>query len=97
VNPDAVRQPTVAGSHVSVFNALVSPAAFLISPEHGTHEITRCYYDNGKYVVGPAGMTRLGPYTCIGADLERDFLTLVFSGGIRVAIPVNRVQVTYQA
>lgn len=75
---------------------LINPAAFLITSE-GTHELTRCYYQDGKYVVGPSGLTRLGQYTCVGADLEPDGqLRLTFTGGYRVLVPDSRVQLTYR-
>lgn len=95
--PQCVK-PTVHGKPVEEFAALIIPAAFLISKDGGTHEITRCYFMNGQYTIAHSS-ARLGPFTVVGADLVEDRLDLTFSassGTYVVSVPRSRVQSTHR-
>lgn len=87
--------PTVDGGPVREFAALVSPAAFLITRDGGTHEITRAYYQNGQYTVAHS-TDRLGALRLLGVALDNRGMTLRFSEGFTVFIPEHRVQATYR-
>lgn len=92
--------PTVDGATVAEFAALISPSAFLISADGGTHEVTRCYYQGGKYSVAHS-TDRLGEFACVGAELTGDRLTIAFhrktdGSSWLVRIPGNRVMATHR-
>lgn len=93
---NAPRQPTVNKKPVDELHALISPAAFMVSPSNGTHEITRCYFVKGKYEVSYAS-DRLGSHTVLAADFNSATgLAITVSGGYVVLIPKDRVQLTYR-
>lgn len=76
---------------------LVQPAAFLVTLDGGTHEITRCYFQNGKYAISSYSNARLGQHSVVGAELRADgTLHLHFTGGYSVLIPSHRLQTTYR-
>jgi hypothetical protein len=81
---------------VTELAVLIQPAAFLITQDGGTHEITRCYWQHGKYAIGSYANVRVGPYTLVGAALDDGGLTMTFSGGYTVRIPSTRLQSTHR-
>lgn len=88
-------RPTVDGVPVRELNLLVNPAAFLVSSDGGTHEITRAYFQNGKYSIGI--MThRLGPHALEGITIGERGASLKFSTGYVVFIPQHRLQSTHK-
>ncbi len=94
---DAIQPPTVNGQPVSELSALISPAAFLVTRDGGTHEVTRCYYTGGRYELAGGGRSRLGQFECRGADMAADGrLTVRFSEGYVVSIPGDRIQATHR-
>lgn len=52
---DDVTTPlcTVNGRMVSELAVLIKPVAFLVTSGNGTHEVPRCYFQDGKFTVGP--------------------------------------------
>lgn len=82
---------------MSELAVLVQPAAFLVTQDGGTHEITRCYFQKGKYSVGSYSNARVGQFTVVGAELlESGALQLEFTEGYRVMIPGHRLQSTHR-
>lgn len=79
---------------------LIQPAAFLVTQGDGTHELTRCYYQDGKYSVGSYSNARVGKFTVVGAALEADGLRMSFGAqdGLQyeVFVPMARVQSTHR-
>lgn len=86
--------PSVYGEPVGEMSCLVSPAAFLVSSEGGTHEITRLYFQKGKYTIAHS-TSRLGPHGVVGAELTQERLIIRFDTGYLVSIPATRVQASY--
>lgn len=80
---------------MSELAVLVQPAAFLVTQDGGTHEITRCYWQHGKYSVGSYSNARIGQFTVVHARLNCD-LELEFTGGYIVRIPESRLQSTHR-
>jgi hypothetical protein len=92
-----INPPTVNGRPVTELSALISPAAFLVTRDGGTHEVTRCYYTGGRYELAGGGRSRLGQFECRGADMAADGrLTVLFSEGYVVSIPGDRIQATHR-
>lgn len=95
--PASTVAPTasVHGAPVTEFHALIGPAAFLITRDGGTHEITRCYYD-GQHISLGYERRKLGGLDVLAADLDHERLRITFERGVTVEVPAHRVQATYR-
>lgn len=96
---------TVDGEACSSLYALVIPPAHVVTPDAGTHEVTRVYYD---YPVqgggrGPDKVFELGHghnkvagRAILSVDVVRgQDMVIRLYGGLRVVIPADRLQLTY--
>jgi hypothetical protein len=87
---------TVDGAGVAELAVLVKPVAFFVTTEHGTHEISRCYFQNGKFTYG-VDLQRLGGVGTRSADYQPGRGLLIhFEHGYEMFIPMSHCQATWR-
>lgn len=91
-----IPSATVDGKSVPEFNALFRPAATLVSRENGVHELTRAYFQDGKFSVA-FGTNRLGGLDCTGVRyITGRGVVVEFTKGFRVFVPEASCQITWR-
>lgn len=87
---------TVDGEPVDELAVLIKPVAFLSTTQHGTHELSRCFYQNKKFSVGP-DIERLGGIRIVAAKYSTERgLALTFDHGYRMFLPAGHCQATWK-
>lgn len=87
---------TVDGVAVDELAVLVKPVAFFVTTEHGTHEVSRCYYQRGKFQYG-VDMQRLGGIGTRSAEYQPGRGLLIhFEHGYEMFIPMSHCQATWR-
>lgn len=86
---------SVRGAGVSELRVLIQPAAFVISAEGGTHDLTTVQWDGSKFNLG-TWRERLGPHSVVSVDVSLEGMLLELSGGYHVHIPASRLQYTWR-
>lgn len=87
---------TVDGAPVEELAVLIKPVAFLSTTQHGTHELSRCFYQHKKFSVGP-DLERLGGIRILTAQYSTERgLALMFDHGYRMFLPASHCQATWR-
>lgn len=95
---EGARRPTVQGEAVTEMAVLIQPPAYLITFDGGTHDLSRAFFQDGKYTVAHS-TDRAGPYRLTDMALDEGSLRLTFEGTpgrFVVLVPSNRVQSTHR-
>lgn len=94
--PPAPLSCTVDGVEVSELAVLVKPVAFFVTTEHGTHEVSRCYFHKGKFQYG-VDMQRLGGIGTKSAEYTPGRGLLIhFEHGYEMFVPMSHCQATWR-
>jgi hypothetical protein len=95
-NPEPVPRATVDGRPVSELAVLIKPVAFFVTIANGTYELSRCYFQNGKFTFGP-DMERIGGISCQRVEFSTSSgLRMFFSQGYEMSIPQSHCQATWR-
>ena len=87
---------TVDGRPVAELAVLIKPVAFLITVEHGQHELTRMYFHNDKFTVG-IDTQRLGGIGVERVDYKTEHgLRVTWQHGYEMFIPATHCQATWK-
>lgn len=87
---------TVDGVEVDELAVLVKPVAFLVTTEHGVHEVTRCYFQKGKFQFG-VDLARLGGLGAKSVEYRPEHGLLIhFDHGYEMFVPVSHCQATWR-
>jgi hypothetical protein len=87
---------TVDGVQVVELAVMFKPVALLVTTEHGVHELTRCYFQKGKFAFG-VDMTRIGGIGVTGVEYKTDRgLQLHLDHGYELFIPAGHCQATWR-
>lgn len=94
--PSAPLSCTVDGVAVAELAVLIKPVAFFVTTEHGTHEVSRCYFQGGQFKYG-VDMTRLGGVSTLKGEYFPDRGLLIhFQHGYKMFVPVGHCQATWR-
>lgn len=94
--PESPKSCTVDGVQVDELAVLVKPVAFFVTTEHGTHEVSRCYFQKGKFQYG-VDMQRLGGVGTRSAEYQPGRGLLIhFDHGYEMFIPMSHCQATWR-
>lgn len=89
-------QCTVEGKPVTELAVLIKPTAFLVTLEHGTHELSRVYFQKGKFSVG-VDTQRLGGIGIETADYDpARGLGVRWQHGYVLFVPQSHCQATWK-
>lgn len=87
---------TVDGRPVSELAVLIKPVAFLVTVEHGTHELTRVFFHGGRFAVG-VDTQRLGGIGLRSVDYRMtNGLRITWDHGYEMFIPSGHCQATWK-
>lgn len=87
---------TVDGVPVAELALLIKPVAFLVTVEHGTHELTRVFFHGEKFQVG-VDTQRLGGIGIGNVDYRtQGGLRITWDHGYEMFIPSGHCQVTWR-
>lgn len=87
---------SVDGNSVSELAVLIKPVAFLVTTSNGTHEVGRCFFQSGKFTVGP-DLRRIGGIGIESAEYfpERG-LYVHLEHGYELFAPSSHCQATWR-
>lgn len=86
----------VDGVPVAELAILVKPVAFLVTVEHGTHEVGRVYMHKGKFSVG-VDTQRIGGISLTSVEYDTTKgLRIHLDHGYEMFIPVSHCQGTWK-
>jgi hypothetical protein len=93
---EVLKRCTVDGLEVVELAVLIKPVAFLVTIEHGTHELTRVYFHKEKFQVG-VDTQRLGGIGIQRVDYRTQTgLRVTWDHGYEMFIPSAHCQATWR-
>lgn len=87
---------TVDGVQVAELAIIIKPVAFLVTTGNGVHEISRCYFQKGRFAFG-VDMTRIGGITAVAVEYQpARGLQIHLEKGYELFVPAGNCQATWR-